>query len=219
MIQNRKETAWKKNRKFGDIHGGRNSPRFTDGIVKREHNLLRPSADQETPIFIEDHASRDFYFPVTIEEIKETLALLPTAHTEFLTHIWLGKVKKKDYLHGDTIQGKFVCGSGVYLIKLYAFPKNNKMLFGAKKPTNKQLSFYKGYCEDLRHDKNLWFLKWETQQVKRYYLEKLLLHEVGHGVDLMYHRYWSKANTKKVEDFADNYALIWSNHLREVYES
>ncbi|PIF45258.1 hypothetical protein CLU96_2259 [Chryseobacterium sp. 52] len=72
MTQNRKETAWKKNRKFGDIHGGRTKLKYTDGIFKRLHSLLPPTAEQETPIFIIENTSRDFYFPVTIDEIKKT---------------------------------------------------------------------------------------------------------------------------------------------------
>lgn len=39
MTQNRKETAWKKNRKFGDLHGGRMRLKCADGIFNRKHNL------------------------------------------------------------------------------------------------------------------------------------------------------------------------------------
>lgn len=72
MKQNRKETAWKKSRKFGDIHGGRMRLKCADGIFNRTHNLLPPSEGQDTPIFIVENTSRDFYYPVTIDEIKET---------------------------------------------------------------------------------------------------------------------------------------------------
>ncbi|MCD1117415.1 hypothetical protein [Chryseobacterium turcicum] len=94
MNQNRKETAWKKNRKFGDIYGGRAHLKCADGIFKKLHNLLPPNEGEVTPIFIIENTSRDFYFPVTIDEIKETLTKLPTSHTKYLTHIWLDKVKK-----------------------------------------------------------------------------------------------------------------------------
>lgn len=218
MTQNRKETAWKKNRKFGDIHGGRTQLKCADGIFKRQHDLLPPTLEQEKPIFIVENTSRDFYFPVTIDEIKETLKKLPIDHAKYLTHIWLDKVKKSEYLKGETLQGQFVCGSKVYLIKLYAVPIDNKMIFGQIKPTTKQLSFYKQYCNDLQHDKNGWYLQWTAENYKKYYLEKLLLHEIGHCVDYVYHRHWSKANVKKAEDFADNYAVIWSNNIKQIIE-
>lgn len=216
MNQNRKETAWKKNRKFGDIHGGRTKLKCADRIFKRQHNLLSPTDGQETPIFIIENPSRDFYFPVTSTEIKETLKKLPIQHTKYLTHIWLDKVKKSEYHKGETVQGEFICGNKVYLIKLYPVPTNNKMLFGQAKPTSKQLSFYKQYCTDLQHDKNGWYLQWTTESYKKYYLEKLLLHEIGHCVDYIYQRHWSKANLKQVEDFADNYAVIWSNKIKQI---
>ena len=219
MIHNRKETAWKKNRKFGEIHGGRTRLKCTDGIFKRYHSLLPPSENEEKPVFFIENPSKDFYFPVSVEEIRDVLKKLPQEHTNILTHIWLDKVKKKDYLVGETLQGEFICGSKVYLIKLYAVPIDNKMLFGEKKPTNKQLSFYKPYCVDLQHGKKGWYLQWTQEAMKKYFLEKLLFHEIGHCVDFVYQRYWSKANRKQVEDFADNYAVIWSNNIKEeIYE-
>ena len=217
-MQNRKQTAWKKNRKFGDIMGGRMRTKLADNIFNRKHSLQSPTEDQEKPIFIVENPSKEFYFPVTIEEIKTILSKLPVEHTKFLTHIWLQKVKKKDYLNGDTLQGEFICGSKVYLIKLYAVPMNNKMLFGQTKPTTKQLTFYKPYCTDLQHDKHGWFLQWTNESIKKYFLEKLLLHEVGHCVDYVYQRYWSKANTKQIEDFADNYAVVWSNKISKIID-
>lgn len=217
-MQSRKKTAWKKNRKFGDIHGGRVRLKFKDGIVKRLHNLLPPNENEQTPIFIVENTSRDFYFPVTIDEIKETLNLLPKNHTKYLTHIWLAKVKKSEFLKGETVQGSFICGSKVYLIKLFAIPTDNKMIFGQTKPTSKLLNFYRPYCTDLQHDKNGWFLQWTEEKFKKYFLEKLLLHEIGHSVDYFYKRIWSKANLKQVEDFADDYAVFWSNNFKEVVD-
>ena len=219
MIQNRKETAWKKNRKFGDIHGGRTRLKCTDGIFNRLHSLSPPTIGEETPIFIIETTSRDFYFPVTIDEIKDTINKLPIEHTRHLTHIWLDNVKKSDYLKGETIQGQFICGSQVFLIKLYSFPKDDKMLFGQIKPTTRQLNFYKDYCKDLQHDKNGWYLQWTKDNYKKYFLEKLLLREIGHCVDYIYQRHWSKANTKMTDSFANNYAVIWSNTIKQTIET
>ncbi|NDV59362.1 hypothetical protein [Bacteroides sp. 519] len=217
MIRNRKETAWKKNRRFSDFHGGRMRLKCTDGIFKRYHDLLPPAEGEEKPVFFIENTSKDFYYPVTVDEIKETLEKLPKEHVETITHVWLDKVKTKDYLTGETLQGEYICGSGVYLIKLYAVPKDNKMRFGQKKPTNKQLSFYKSYCMDLRHDKKGWYLQWTSEKMKQYFLERLLLHEIGHCVDFIYNRHFSKANRKQLEDFADSYAMVWGNSIRKLF--
>ncbi len=40
-MQTRKETAWKRNRKLGDVKGGRTQPKITDNIFARVHSLQR----------------------------------------------------------------------------------------------------------------------------------------------------------------------------------
>ncbi|MBX7171116.1 MAG: hypothetical protein K1X72_09170 [Pyrinomonadaceae bacterium] len=220
MAISRKETAWKKNRKFGDVKGGRTFPKITDRIFNRKHSLKKPSLNHELPIFIKDNPSKDFYFPVTEVEILERINQLPTEHREKITHIWLRKVKKDDYENNETFQGMFICGSGVNLIVLNAFPTTLRMIFGNKKPTKRMLKLYSEWTQDLQFDekKKVWFLQWEEEKIRDYYLNSLLLHEIGHFVDFMFHRIWSKANRKKTEDFADNYPRIWSLQKTEPIE-
>jgi hypothetical protein len=216
MTISRKETAWKKNRKFGDVKGGRTFPKITNRIFNRQHSLQKPNENDELPIFFKDNPSKDFYFPIEETEILERINQLPIEHRENITHIWLKKVDKEDYQKGDSLQGMFICGSGVNLIVLSAFPKNLKMIFGAQKPLKKELNLYLNWCRDLRFDekKNVWYLKWEVEKVRDYYLNFLLLHELGHFVESVYQSFWSKANERKSENFADNFARIW--HLRNT---
>ena len=96
MRQSRKQTAWKKSRTFGDVKGGRRWPKLKDNIVKRRHSLLKPSEFDELPIYMVENPSKDFYFPITIDDIKNVLAQLPPEHVEGLTHIWLRKTNKKN---------------------------------------------------------------------------------------------------------------------------
>lgn len=212
----RKETAWKKSRKFGDVKGGRTFPKITDRIFNRQHSLQKPNKDDELPIFIKDNPSKSFYFPVNETEISERINQLPIERRENITHVWLKKVDQEDYEKGDSLQGMFICGSGINLIVLSAFPKNLKMIFGAKKPLKKELKLYSNWCKDLRFDesKNFWYLQWENEKIRDYYLNHLLLHEIGHFVESVYERFWSKANNRKSENFADNFARIW--HLKNT---
>lgn len=198
--------------------GGRKSPRLADKIFNRKHNLTTPGEGDEKPIFIIDNPSRDFYFPVTVEEVKRVIGSLPGKHTAHLTHIWFQKIKKSDYLNGDTFHGSFVCGSGVYLIIIHPFPADNKMRFGKTKPLKKTLNFYKDFTTDIGEDKDGWFLQWTEEQIRKYYSECLLLHEIGHSIDSFYKRYWSKATGQKRENWADNYVAVWANQIRETYE-
>ena len=96
-MQNKKQTAWKKNRKFSEIHGGRERLRLKDNIFMRAHTLKPPGINDEIPFFIVDNPSRDFYHPLTIDEIKNVLSKFCKEDISSITHIWLRKVKKKEY--------------------------------------------------------------------------------------------------------------------------
>lgn len=218
MRQNRKETAWKKSRKFVDVKGGRTRPKLADKIFNRQHNFAAPKENEETPIYIVDNASRDLYFPVTVNEIKEFLSKLPSEHTENITHIWLRKMTNKEYESEGRYQGCFICGSDVNLIVLYPFPRNLKMNFGNKKPSNKILKWYAAYEPELIHTNGSWILEWTEEKIKKYYLEGLLLHGIGHKIDSVYKRFWSANYKKRGEDYANNFAYYWGNKIRnEIY--
>ena len=217
-MQTRKHTAWKKSRKFGDVMGGRGRPKLADNVFNRLHNLTAPKDGEEKPIFIVDNPSRDFYFPMTVQEVQETIGKLPKNHTDHLTHIWFQKIKKSDYLDGKTFQGCFICGGGVYLVVLHPFPCDNKMRFGKTKPLKKTLNYYEDFTTELQEDKYGWFLQWTEEKIKKYYLENLLLHEIGHSIDSFYKRFWSKATVQKKENWADNYVAVWADQVRETYE-
>ena len=209
----KKHTAWKKNRKFGDKMGGRLRTKLEDNVFFRCHSLLPPSPDEVTPIYIVDNPSRDFYFPVSVEEVESALLKLPKEHTEHLTHIWLKKIKKADYLTGDTFQACFINGSKIALVVLYPFPKDNMMRLGKTKPLDKILNSYKKYTTQFGEDETGWFLVWTKENVKKYYLEHLLLHVIGRSLDSFYKRYYSKTALQKRENFANNYASVWMHNL------
>lgn len=216
MTISRKETAWKKSRKFGDVKGGRTFPKIADKIFNRQHSLQKPNENDELPIFIKDNPSKDFYFPIDETEVLEKINQLPSEYRKKITHIWLKKVDKKEYENGDSFQGAFICGSGVNLIVLSAFPKDLKMIFGAQKPSNKDLKIYSKWSEDLHFDekRKLWFLQWKSEKIREYYSEFLLLHEFGHFIESFSESFWSRAKSIKRENFADNFARIW--HLKNT---
>ncbi|BDD12099.1 hypothetical protein FUAX_45310 (plasmid) [Fulvitalea axinellae] len=218
MKQSRKETAWKKSRKFGDVKGGRMRPKLTDNIFNRLHSFEAPEEGESSPIYILDNPSRDFFFPVTVEEIKEFISKLPKDHIRSLTHIWLRRISKNEFQKNKGIQGCFICGSGVNLIVLYPFPIDLKIKFGLKKPSNKILKWYSEFKPELIHEQGEWKLKWINEGLKRYYLEGLLLHEIGHKVESYSKRFWSKSSNNKCENFADNYAYYWGDKIRKEIE-
>lgn len=216
-MQSRKETAWRKSRKFGDIHGGRTRLRLADNIFARAHTLKRPAAGVELPIFVEDNPSRDFFFPISVQDIRSTLDQLPTIARDRLTHVWLRRIRKSDWETQRKPFALFIAGSGVRLIVLYPWPRDLLLRFGARKPSQRKLREYSPWSPELIKDGPDWCLRWSEASLRLFYLQHLLLHEIGHHVDFFYRR-WSKANDKQVEEFANQYAVEWSAVATTVFE-
>lgn len=200
-----KTTQWKKSRKFGDVYGGRNSPKFKDRIFQRAHSLNRPSEFDELPILIEDNPSRDFFFPISAEEAKMALQALPKKNYSQITHLWCRRIKSNEFESYDKPLAEFICGSGVRLITLYGWPKD-MMIRWRKKPSNRIMNDYGRFGVEIQRKGEIWFAKPSLRQLRKFYVEYLLYHEVGHHVD-WYYRHWSRANTKITEDYADQFAL------------
>ena len=132
--------------------------------------------------------------------------------------IWLRKIKKSSFEKGETYQACFICGSGVNLIILNSFPRDLRMNFGKKKPSKKIIKFYAEWEDNWIKENEKWQLQWSKSSIKQYYLEHLILHEIGHLIDSKNKRFYSKTNEKQKEDFANNYAFIWNNRLKEKFK-
>lgn len=217
-MQTRKETSWKKSRKFGDLKGGRLRPKLADNIFARAHSLERPSDGEPTPIFIIDNPSRDFFFPVGQEEVLRELLLLPRKDWSGITHIWFRRFKKTEYEANELPLAEFSCGSGVRLITLYPWPCTRQWNHGPKKPSVRLQAVLSSYGAELSHREGSWISQWENESLKNMYVEYLLLHEIGHHVD-WYARHWSKANKREAEEAADQYAYSKTTNRSVFYRA
>lgn len=195
-MQTRKDTAWKKSRKFGDVKGGRVIPKLADKIFARAHSLQRPSPGDSLPIFITDNPSRDFFFPIGVDEIRRELAHLPRRDWRKITHIWFRRFKKTEYEANELPLAEFSCG----------WPRNLEWGHGQKKPAAALLKVLDRYGAELEFREGWWISVWTEPALKDFYIEYLFFHEIGHHVD-WYSRHWSKANNRTLEDAADQYAF------------
>jgi hypothetical protein len=212
----RKQTAWKKNRKFGDIYGGRLSPKITDRIFRRLHSLDPPSPLDKLPIYIVDNPSRDFFFPLQPEEIARELEYLPAQDRSQITHVWLRRCKKSEYTAGELPFATFTCGSGVRLIILYPWPVDMRLFISYKRPSARQLKPYSSYTTNLVETPDGYFLEWTLAALKNFYIETLLYHEIGHHVD-WYKRHWTSANRDEREEYANQYAFEYTSNRKLAY--
>ena len=217
-MQSRKDTAWKKSRKFGDVKGGRARPKLADNIFARAHSLQRPSAGEDLPIIITDNPSRDYFFPIGSDEIRRELAHLPKRDWRDITHIWFRRFKKTEYEANELPLAEFSCGSGVRLITLYPWPRNLEWNHGNKKPASALCRVMDRYCAELTFRGGEWISIWTEARLKDFYIEYLLYHQIGHHVD-WYARNWSKANHSTVEEAADQYAFSKTTKRSITYKA
>lgn len=200
-----KTLQWKKNRKFSDIHGGRMRVKLSDNIFYRLHSLQKPTENDELPILLEDNPSRDFFHPISPLEASEAISQLPNNDGDGITHIWCRRVKQSEFDRGERNLAEFICGGGVRLVVLYSWPKNMEM-FWKQKPSQKFASEISRLEIELHRMKSGFFIKPTLEQLRRFYIQSLLFHEIGHHVD-WYNRHWTDANLKQTEEFADQYAM------------
>ena len=162
-----KQTAWKKNREFGDKMGGRGRLKLDDNIFAREHSFHAPTEFDEVPIVMVDNTSRDYYFPVSPEEIRMALSNLP--NSDIVTHIWLRKHNKKR----SNYEVESIKGSGVFLISLYPVLIDNRHFLGKEKPLEKDVRWYSPYAKVVE-TKDGWYAVFTDASAKEYYLNGLL---------------------------------------------
>lgn len=216
MRSSRKTTAYRKSRKFGDIYGGRVSPRVPDRIFKRAHSLARPGPMDETPILIQDNPSRNYFFPLSAEETLEALRALPQKHHQGITHLWLRRASQRDLEGGRLPLAEFMCGSGVRAIVLYPWRKDLRLCMGRLRPEGKHCRAYSKFGAEMVRSQGWWYVVFSLSDLRRFYIEHLLYHEVGHHVD-WYRRYWGRANRRQGEEAADQYAVQWSKTAKYVF--
>jgi hypothetical protein len=207
-------TPWKKSRTLGDVYGGRRSRKFADKIFRRAHSIERPSPSDELPIIMEDNPSRDFFFPLDGGEVVEAIKALPRRDHAGITHVWLRRLRKRDYLEGSQPYATFCCGSGVRLITLYPFPSDLTYSFGRKRPPNATFNDAHRFGAKISQVGKVWQAVWDHASLRRFYTH-ILYHEVGHHVD-WYHRLWSHANSRELEEAAEQYAFAKTATARHV---
>lgn len=209
-------TPWKKSRKYGDIYGGRRHRKYADNIFSRLHSIQKPSATDVLPIVRTDNPSREFFHPLCAGEILKSLKSLPKDDYEQITHIWLRRPKKQDYIDGQLPFAQFICGSGVRLIVMYAWPNDMTVRYGKTRPSGRTLTDLKKHGIKLEKNGKDWISRWDIGSVRRFTIH-VLFHEVGHHID-WYFRHWSKANSKQREDDAERYAYCRASNGNLVFD-
>jgi len=104
------------------------------------------------------------------------------------------------------------------VVILYPWPRNLEWQHGSKKPSPSLRRVLERYDAMLSNRADGWVSRWDEAQLKNFYVEYLLYHEIGHHVD-WYHRHWSKANRRELEEAANQYAFCKTTRRSICYNA
>ena len=196
----------RRNQKSGMTKGGR----VRDGQAREKwshrlpENIYRQlSESEEKWRVLRENPSRDFYHPCSAEDYHAVLSRLPSELTNDVSAIVLRRTSKRDENLGVDARRRYSC------IIMNAFPVSNEMEW-PKKPTDSEVRHLARWCDRWRSNGGRWWLEWTPDEVRRYYLYHVFLHEIGH---INQPRSYS---LKRRESFAENFALEWARELGEL---
>ena len=197
--------ATRRSRKIGLTQGGR----VKHGHAREKRSRLFPqstweklSVESDSLLVVRENPSRAYIHPASPAEIRETLGRLSTDLTEDIRAVILRRVPKVDEKNLVEARKQHSC------VILNAFPRDLRMVWRTK-PTRAALSHMGPWCNRWLEDAGVWVLQWTADEIRRYYLYHLLLHEVGHFNG------WFSSRRRR-EDFAENFALEWARRLGEI---
>jgi hypothetical protein len=199
----------RRNRKIGQTQGGRVSSGRANEKWSRffGHVIWNQLSEESQPgqasrVFVEN-PSRNFFHPCAPEEYLATLSRLPLEDTRYLKAIVLERPSIKDQRLGVEGRRRFSC------VIINAFPHDMRMEW-KNAPSEATIRHYRPWCASWHFDGDRWYLEWTLDEIKRYYLYHLFLHELGHINQPMYHA------LKRREDFAEGFALAKARELGEL---
>jgi len=142
---------------------------------------------------------------VTVDEVRDRIEQLPPKYTQGLDVVQLSRMTKKRAL--------FPCygmqwGSNVYL---YPIEENLEETY-VRPPLPNQLIEARMYGGVWQQQGTIWKLCWTEHAIKDFYLNNILIHEIGHIND---HRNTSFTTRERYADwFAIEYGYRASRHRR-----
>lgn len=151
--------------------------RATQGQMQR--SALGGSEDWHEPRgrgptrFIVNAAGGEFVHPVSVREVRDRIAQLPEQFTRDLEVLQFSTMTRK--------RRTFPCygmqwGSAVYL---YPIEKDLVEVYGSP-PNPQQIIEARMFGGQWKQDGKRWKLEWTPTAIKDFYLNNVLIHEIGH---------------------------------------
>jgi hypothetical protein len=198
--------ATRRSRKIGETQGGRvqggrseekRSRVFSNDIWDQLSELRGPC------VVLRENPSRNYFHPCSGDEYLEVLRELPEDVTDSVKAIVLRRLSKLDEARGVEARKRYFC------VILNSFPKSLEMPFG-RTLSERTSRHYDPWCARWVRRERGWKLVWSVEEIRRYYLYHLFLHEIGH-LNQPWRHY-----TRIRESFAENFALEWARRLGQL---
>jgi len=198
----------RRSKNIGKTQGGR----VKDGRPKEKWSRMFPQnqwdqiseRDGKWNVFVEN-PSRDYFHPCKPEEYLEVLRRLPSNQTKHIKGIILRRLRTIDKKLMFEARARYSC------VILNAFPKSMVYEFD-KKPSTSTKKNYKPFCSDWTYKNGIWTLNWDLPGLRRYYLYRIFLHEIGHLMDAGN----IPSSYNKRENYAESFARDMAEWLEEV---
>lgn len=159
----------------------------TRGLEKNEQYPFAPPEDWHEPSEDGEHGGRyrivvqpagdGYQHVVTPDEIRQRLSELPAAMIEPLEVVQLSRMTRK--------KRSFPCYGMQWGSSLYLYPIESSLIeFYTRPPRPAQLIEARMYGGEWRQSRGgEWQLVWTPEAIKNYYLNNILIHELGHLLD------------------------------------
>jgi|SRR5579872_4024634 len=153
-----RQRGWRAGHKLEDF----NAPELWHG--PDQHSSVR---------YLLQPAGRGFDHAVTIAEVRERLERLPGQFTRHLDVVQFSAMTRKRQL--------FPCYGMQWGTSVYLYPIEESLIEVYRRPpTPQQRIEARMFGGRWSHDGNLWRLTWTESSIKDFYLNNVLIHEVGH---------------------------------------
>lgn len=144
--------------------------------------------------FVVQPAGTGFVHPVTMDEVRERLARLPKRFTEHLEVVQFSAMTRK--------RRTFPCYGMQWGAAVYLYPIESDLVeHYTRPPKPEQRIEARMYGGDWSPQRRGWHLKWTAETIRDFYLNNVLIHEVGHLNDAR------NTNTEDRERYANWFAI------------
>ncbi len=147
----------------------------------------------------------NFVHAVTPDEIRERLQQLPVDLRGFLDVVQLSPMTRKRQL--------FPCYGLQWGTSVYLYPIESSLVETFVQPPRPQQRIEaEMFGGEWRQERDRWILTWTLESLRDFYLNNILIHEVGHALD--------QRNTRPLDRerfanwFAIEYGYRWSRGRR-----